>query len=847
MNATPASNGERHVSTADGFNRAIRWLIRDWRSGELTVLITALIIAVTALTAVAFLTDRVSQAVAMRAAESLAADLRLASTRPIDATYDEAAESRGLRTARLTSMPSVVFIGKDEGARHTLAAVRAASEQYPLRGSVTLADALLGEEYPGEGVPPRGEAWASPRLLTRLDAHVGDDIEVGELTLRAAKVLVSRPDEGFRFTDLAPTLLINETDLVSTGLIQPGSRVGYRALFAGKRSEVEAFKPVLEDLMRDGEELEDIRDTNPQVRSAMDRSGRFLNLASLVSVLLAAVAVAMSARRYAHRHRDRVALMKCLGASQGQILFTSIVQIVAMALIAAIVGAVLGYLAHSALAWLMRDMIGQTLPSPGWSPVGLGLVTATLVLAGFALPDLLQLRKTPPLRVLRHDVAPPPIRYGLSWVAAIAAVLGLMLWIVQDARLVMLVSGGVAATFAVLALAGWLLVRSVQRFRGAAGLAWRFGLANLARRGRESVAQVVAFGLGIMVLLLLTTVRNELMDNWRASLPENAPNQFIINIQSEEVDGVRSFFTDRGLDAPRLYPMVRARMTRINDTDVGDIEFPVPQGRRWATRDQNLTWSPQLQAGNEVIEGTFWSEPEPGPLISLEAEFAAELGVGLGDTLEFDVAGEAVSGEVTNLRTVEWDSFRPNFFVMFAPGVLEEYPATWITSVHIAESRKAVVLDLMRAYPSVTAIDLDAILRQVRDVMDKAALAVQAVFVFTLLAGLVVLWAAVQATRDERRYESAILRTLGATRARVLSGVATEFVAIGVLAGILASGGASLIAWLFSTRLLDLDYTFNPVLWLVGPLMGMFVVGISGMAATWQVITQAPVSVLRHA
>ncbi len=847
MTGAGASPKNRRIGTAEQLNQAVRALIRDWRSGELTVLVTALVIAVTALTAVAFLTDRVSQAVAMRAAESLAADLRLASTRPISTEYESAAEARGLRTARLTSMPSVVFVGASDDARHTLAAVRAASEHYPLRGNLALADSLLGDEYPGEGPPPRGEAWASPRLLTRLDARVGDDIEVGELTLTATKVLVSRPDEGFRFTDLAPTLLINQADLESTGLIQPGSRVSYRALFAGTRSRVEAFIPELENLMREGEELEDIRDTNPQIRSAMDRSGRFLNLASLVSVLLAAVAVAMAARRYAHRHRDRVALMKCLGASQRQILFSSIVQIVAMALIAALVGAALGYLAHSGLAWLMRDMIQQTLPSPGWSPVGLGLVTATLVLAGFALPDLLQLRKTPPLRVLRHDVEPPPIRYGLSWVAAIAAVLGLMLWIVQDARLVMLVSGGVAATFVVLAVAGWLLVRSVQRFRGAAGLAWRFGLANLARRGRESVAQVVAFGLGIMVLLLLTTVRNELMDNWRASLPEDAPNQFLINIQSEEVEGVRSFFTDRGIDPPRLYPMVRARMTRINGTAVGDIEFPVPQGRRWATRDQNLTWSPELQPDNRVSAGSFWSDRAPGAEISVEEDFAAELGVGPGDTLEFDVAGETVSGEVTSLRTVEWDSFRPNFFVMFAPGVLEEYPATWITSLHIEESRKAVILDLMRTYPSVTAIDLDAILRQVRDVMDKAALAVQAVFVFTLLAGLVVLWAAVQATRDERRYESAILRTLGATRARVLSGVAAEFVAIGLIAGILASGGASLIAWLFSTRLLELDYTFNPVLWLMGPVFGMIVVGLSGMAATRRVITQAPVSVLRHA
>lgn len=826
---------------------ALRMLARDWRSGELTVLLSALVIAVTSLTAVAFLTDRVGQAVERRAAESLAADLRLASTRPISASYDAEARARGLETAHLTSMASVVFAGEDDASRFTLSAVRAATEGYPLRGRLKVSDSLLGEEYLVRGAPPPGEAWASPRLLTRLDTDIGASLRVGEVTVRATRVLVSRPDEGFRFTDLAPTLLINETDLQASGLIQPGSRVAYRALYSGSRAQVEAFRPVLERLIEPGEELEDIRDANPQIQSAMDRAGRFLNLASLISVLLAAVAVAMSARRYAHRHRDRVALMKCLGARQRQILLSSLAQMMMLALSAAAVGAALGYLAHSGLAWLMRDMIQQVLPPPGWSPVGLGIVTATLVLAGFALPDLLQLRKTPPLRVLRHDVAPPPIRYGLSWLAAIAAVLGLLLWLVEDTRLVLMIFSGVAATFAVLALAGWLMVRGLNGLRGAAGVAWRFGLANLSRRGRESVAQVVAFGLGLMVLLLLTTVRNELMDDWRASLPQDAPNQFLINIQPGEVEGIRQFFGDRGLREPDMAPMVRGRMTRINGEDVSDMTFPNPQGRRWALRDANLTWAENLQVGNQIVSGEFWDHRQPGAEISIESDFAADLGVGLGDVVEFDVAGESVSGEITSVRDVAWDSFRPNFFVVFAPGILDGYPATWITSVHVEERQKKAILDLMRKFPSVTAIDIDAVLAQVRDVMDKAALAVQAVFVFTLLAGIIVLWAAVQATRDERRYESAMLRTLGATRSRVLWGVASEFIAIGLLAGLLASCGASLVAWLFSTRLLELDYTFNPVIWLAGPVAGVLVVGASGMAATWRVVTTAPVSVLRHA
>jgi putative ABC transport system permease protein len=579
----------------------------------------------------------------------------------------------------------------------------------------------------------------------------------------------------------------------------------------------------------------------------MERSGRFLNLSSLVSVLRAAVAVAMAARRYSHRHRDRIALMKCMGASQSLIFRSSVLQLLMLAICGGIAGAVLGYLAQMGLAWMMRDMIGQTLPAPGLGPAVLGLITALSILAGFALPDLAQMGKTPPLRVLRQDIDPPPLRYGASWLAGVAAVLALLLWIMRDTRLVLTIFIGASATFLALGAAGWLLVRSLQGFRGAAGVAWRYGLASLARRGRESVVQVVAFGLGLMVLLLLSTVRTELMETWRQSLPENAPNQFLINIQPSEVEAMGAFLKERGLQAPRFVPLVRARMTTINGQDVTQMTFEDPQGESWARRDANLSWTGKLQADNRIVAGEFWGEAAAEAEVSIEQDFGQELGLSLGDELGFNIAGETVSARVTSFRTVEWDSFSPNFFVVFSPGVLDPYPATFITSLYVDETQRAIVLDLMRNFPSVTAIDLDAVLSQVRDVMDKAALAVQAVFVFTLLAGLTVLWAAVQATRDERRYESALLRAFGASKKRVLGGVATEFIAIGLLSGVLAAAGASLAGYLLATNLFELEYQFSTLLWLAGPFVGMVFVGTSGMAATWRVITHAPVSVLRAA
>jgi putative ABC transport system permease protein len=830
------------VSTRSVGTLQLAWklLLRDWRAGELTVLATALLVAVAAMTGVAFLTDRVGQAVEMRAAESLAADLRLGSTSPPDGEHEALAAQRGMRTARVSSMPSVVFAGE----ANTLAAVRAVTAGYPLRGRLKTSERLLGEVRITDAVPGPGEAWAAPRLLARLGTDAGTELEVGATTLRVTRVLDFRPDEGWSFVDLAPTLLINEADLAATQLVQPGSRVSYRLLFAGERGAVDAFKDELEAGLAEGEHLDDIRDTNPQIRSSMERSGRFLNLASLVSVLLAAVAVAMAARRYSHRHRDRIALMKCMGASQSTILRSSVWQLLMLALAGSVAGSVLGFLAQLGLAWLMRDLIGQALPPPGFEPTVLGLITALSILAGFALPDLAQMGKTPPLRVLRHDLDPPPLRYGLSWLAGVAAVLMLLLWIVRDTRLVLTIFAGATATFLALGATGWLLVKSLRGFRGAAGVAWRYGLANIARRGRESVVQVVAFGLGLMVLLLLSTVRTDLMNTWRQSLPVNAPNQFLINVQPQETSAMAEFLAQRDLAVPRFVPLVRARMTAINGQDVTQMTFEDPQGESWARRDANLSWTDVLQADNRIIAGRFWEPSFSGAEVSVEEEFGRELELQLGDEVAFDVAGETVSARVTSFRTVEWDSFSPNFFMVFSPGVLEPFPATYITSLHVDDGQREVVLDLMRQFPSVTAIDLDAVLSQVRDVMDKAALAVQAVFLFTLLAGLTVLWAAVQATRDERRYESAMLRTFGASKRRVLGGVATEFLAIGLLAGVLAAAGATLAGWLLAENLFDLEYGFSTVLWLAGPLLGMVFVGLSGMVATWRVISQAPVSVL---
>jgi putative ABC transport system permease protein len=822
---------------------ALLALARDWKSGELGVLMLALVVAVSALTAVGFFTNRVSQAVAAQAAEVLAADLRLRSSEPIAEIYATEAQRRGVRTANAMALVSVVFYGE----RSQLTSLRPVSDGYPLRGQVRIADQPFAPARGTDDIPAPGEVWADSRLLGILEAPVGASLNIGAAMLKVTRVLDYRPDQGATFIDLAPSLLMNLADIPATQLVQPGSRVTYLALFAGDPRRIAEFKDYLEEQRKPGERLSDIAEASPQIQDSMDRAGRFLSLSGLVSVLLAAIAVAMAARRYAQRHLDNVALMKCMGASQRFILSISMTELVVLALVGASLGTATGYVAQEGLAWLLKDLIRGELPRPAIESTYLGLVTATAVLTGFALPPLLQLGKVPPLRVLRRNVEPPPLAYTITYGLAIGTILLMLAWIVRDRDLVLGVIVGMSATLVALLGAGWLLVNVLARFRGGVGVAWRYGLANIARRGRESVVQVVAFGLGLMVLLLLAVVRTDLLEDWRASLPDNVPNHFLINIPPDERQAVREFFSSRGVKAPKLFPMIRARLISINGRATSDMSFASGRAQNFAEREQNLSWASEPQADNKIVAGRWWDESEFGrALVSIASDFQEELGLELGDRLTFDIAGEILEVEVANVREVQWDSFQPNFFLVLPPGLLDQAVGTYMTSVYLEAGQRRSLVDLVRRFPSVSVFDIDAMLRQVREVMDKANLAVQYVFLFTLLAGITVLLAAIQATRDERRYESAMLRTLGATRRTVLQGVAAEFVALGLLSGFLGALGASVVGYFLATRLFDLEYSIDWWVWIIGLVFGVLVVGLSGTLATRSVINHPPVATLRQ-
>jgi len=821
---------------------ALRSLAREWRSGELGVLLLALTVAVGALTGVGFLVSRISTAVALQASEVLAADIRLGSPQPIDNQYYEEAKRRGLSTARNTALLSMVF----NGDRSQLTNLRAVSNGYPLRGRVLIADEPFTPGKQAQGIPPPGEIWPDSKLMSALDVHLGSEVAIGGATLRVGHVLISRPDQSGTFAELAPSLLMNEADLAATQLIQPGSRVSYRALFAGDRDRINDFKTWLVAHKKRAERVHDITDASPQIRNAIDRAGRFLSLASLVSVLLCAIAVAMSARQYVNRHLDTVALLKTLGATRAFTLSVTVLQLTMVAIIAAVLGCGLGYLAQEWLLRTIRSLLAVDLPPASLVPAAIGFMTAIAVLIGFALPPLLQLSQTPALRVLRRDVGPPPLLLMLAFGPAVAVVAFLVYWVVRDWNLFLGFTGGLAAFLVVLALAGWLLVSLAGRLRGSVGVAWRFGVANLSRRRAESLVQIVAFGTGIMVLLLLGIVRDDLNSDWRRTLPADIPNYFFVNIAPPDRDAFVQFLKDRGAKTARVLPMIRGRLTSIKGRSVEDMKFAGEDSENFATREQNITWSTEPGADNRIVAGEWWTPADYGkPLVSLSTEFQDSLKVNVGDRLTFDIAGETFEVEVASIRKVKWDSFQPNFFVVFPPGVLEKTAGTYITSANLKAGDARALSQLAKRFPSVSIFDIDDLLAQVRSVLDKAVLAVQSVFVFTLFAGLTVLLAAVQSSREERRYESAMLRTLGARRATVLQGVLSEFTTLGLLSGMLAAMGASVAAYFIDTRVLQLHYTFDWWIGVEGLVGGAVLVATTGWLATRSVVNQPPLKTLR--
>ncbi|HUP94688.1 MAG TPA: FtsX-like permease family protein [Burkholderiales bacterium] len=820
---------------------AVRLLRRDQRAGELALIATAIVIAVASVTTVGFFTDRVHQALGRQANQLLGADLVIVSDRPVGPELEAEARARGLAVTRVMRFPSMAI----RGERNVLASVKAVGSGYPLRGELRLADALYGADRRATTIPERGTAWVDERLFAQLGLTTGDRFELGRLAFRVPAVLTHEPDTSIGFLNSGPRIIINEADIEATDLIQPGSRVGYRLQVAGSPQGVDAYRAWALQKLKPGQRVEGIRDARPEIRSALDRAEKFLSLAALVSVVLAAVAIGLSARRFLQRHLDACAMMRCLGASDGLVLRLYVTHFALLGIVASVIGCAVGIGAQALLARWLGSLVAVKLPAPGALPALHGIATGLALLLGFALPPLTALGRVPTLRVLRRDLGVPGGSALLTYAAGYAVIAAMIFWKAHDLKLGAMVIGGFTAAMVVAAVLTWLLLNAAGALR-TQGVTWRYGIANLRRRVLGSVLQVIALGIGMMALLVLTLVRHDLLSAWQTSLPPDAPNRFIVNVQPEQVPLLRQFFEKHAVRQPPLYPMVRARLVQINDRRVSSATYADERARRLVDREFNLSWAERMQSDNRLAAGQWWSGPHPAPQFSVEDGIAETLGMHVNDVLTFDVAGTPVSARVTSLRKVDWDTFNVNFFVVAPPGVLEQYPATFVTSFYLPPGNAALLASLVREFPNFLLIDVAQVMGQVQKMMDQVAQAVEFIFLFTLLAGVMVLYAAIGSTQDERLYEASIMRTLGASRGQLRRAIVAEFAVLGALAGLLAAAGATALGFVIATRILNLPYTFSGEVWLVGTLAGAAGIAAAGYAGTRSVLRVAPLKTLRE-
>ncbi len=820
-----------------------RMLKRDWRSGELRVLLVSLVIAVTSVTAVGFFVDRVEQGMKNQAAELIAADLVISSPHDVDKNYYSESKKYSLKFAKTTEFRSVLLVKN----KPQLVEVKAVTENYPLRGALRVSDTAFGSDTETNLIPATGEIWVEARLLSLLNIKLGDIISLGKLSLTLKKIIRYEPDRGGDLFSLAPRVMINDNDLQLSGLIQQGSLANYRVLFSGNRqSDIKKFKRWLKENLRKSEKIQTTKDSRPELRVALDRAQEFLSLAALISVLLAGVAVATSAGRFATRHMDGSAIMRSMGARQSTIIQIFSFEMLWLALISSSIGCILGWLTQLGITKILNKMLLANLPGASFDPVILGYATGIVMLFGFVLPPLLSLKNVSPLRVLRKD---QKLKATPAWLIYLAVLLsmGLLLqWQLSKPVLVLFVLLGMMITLLILATGAFVLIKLLNLLRQHVGVSWRFGLSNIARRPASSVIQIVAFGLGIMVLLLLSIVRTDLISNWQHSLPADAANHFLINVQSDQVDELEKSLAATGVSKPKLYPMVRARLITINTKKISTDDYESARAKHLVTREFNLSWAEKLQRGNKILKGKWWNqEGFDIEQMSIEAGIAKALKIKLNDSVGFEVNGNEKQFKITSIRSVDWDTFDINFFTVVPPKILENSPTSWVTSFYLNPQQKDKIGDIVKQFPNVTVLDVDIIMNRVRTIINRVTFAVEFIFMFSLLAGIAVLFSAIQSQQDVRRFENAILRTLGARKKVLLYGLLSEFITLGALSGLLAGIAASSLAYVLSENVFHIEYQFEVMVAVIGIIAGIVIIGIAGIAGSYSVVSQPPLQTIR--
>jgi putative ABC transport system permease protein len=816
---------------------AWRGLRRQWRSGELVLIALALALAVSAMTAIGVVAQRVDDNLRGKAGQLLGADLVVSGDRPFPDAWPQQARAAGMEVTAVSAFPSMASAGE----RSQLADVRAVDGPFPLRG-----------EQASGAWPARGEVWVDAGLAQRLELRVDDMLSLGYSRFRISRVLDARGDAAFEMFSVAPRLVMHAADLPATGLIAPGSRVGYRLLLAGPAPALERLRSALEPQLQRGQRIQGLQDARPEIRNTLQRAHQFLALTAMASVVLAAVALVLAARQYVRRRVEETALMRSWGLPGRRILALHGLQLLIVGVLASLAGALLGFGLQSLLASRLAAFVGESLPAPSALPAvaafcsGLGLLFAT------AAPPLLRLRRVSPLRVLRDDL--PALALG-GWATAaltLVATAALLVWQAGEWRLGLYALAGFSATLGVAGAAGAALLPLARLARAAtpsrAGSGWRLGLAAITRRWRDTLLQLMVLATGIMALLLLTVVRGDLLGAWQETVPADAPNRFVINLTPEQVPQFQRIFAERGRPVPAAYPMVRGRLLAINDVPVDPADYADENTRRLVEREFNLSFERELaQQDNRIVAGRWWRADElENQLVSVEEGVAAKLRVKVGDRLRWGLGGREAEVTVQSIRAVRWDSFGVNFFVVATPGVLAKEPSTWVASFFVPPDQSHLETALVRALPNVTLVNVGELLERIRSLIDRLASAVSLLASLTLLAGVLVVAASLLLSQQERQREASILRALGASRGQLRGALLCEFALVGALAGLVAAAGAMGAGYLLATHVLDVPAHLSPlpVLWAL--LLG---VGMALAGAAWLlrgVTASSPLSALRR-
>lgn len=782
-----------------------------WRAGALRVMVFALILAVTAITAVGFFTQRVSSALNQQGGLLLGGDIAVMADHSIPEAFIKHAAAQTLNTAKTYEFPSMVI----QGNASQLAEIKAVESSFPLRGDFLIGNTPDAAGNTVKAAPKPGQAWVESRLAHLLNLKVGDTVSVGEAKLQIAAILLREPSRGGDMFSFAPRLMMNAADLPTTKLIQFGSRVKYQLLLAGQPQQISHYLDNAKPLLGRGEKIEDVRTARPEIKLALEKAQQFLGLSAMVSVILAMVAMLLSSLPYIKQSLDAFALMRCFGASKSTVIQVLALQTLIIAFVSALIGGALGYVGQLGLAKLAGALFVETLPEVSAMPMLVGVVASMAMMFAVVVPHAWQMRHLSTMNILRRETLVQPISAQGKFMPAAIVIAIMIFWQAHDIKIAGATILAILALGAVIAVISFSLVNLASRLltitpQAPTLNAVKLGIQGIRRRFGLSTVQMIGFSMGLMVLMLLALIRHDLIRNWQNSLPADAPNRFIINIQPEQINSIKQFFKQAHIENTTVFPMVRGRLQSKNGKTINTTEWQDERARKLAEREFNLSWAAQMQSDNKLQQGRWWSEQEYGkPYMSMEEDLAKTLNIKLGDKLLFNIAGTPLEVTVTSIRKVEWDSMRANFFAVTPPGLLDKFPASYISSFHLPLTADGPLNQLVKAYPNITVIDVAALMQQVRSIMQKMSDTIQYVFVFSLIAGVSVLYAALVATREERISEATLMRVFGASRKQVSIAYIAEFGFIGAIAALIASIVANLLAYYVSAHVLDIPFQLN--------------------------------------